>query len=179
MASRDIKVLDPDMQIQTNFVVNQCKKNGVDILVYCTLRDLHEQAILFRSSDPRGEKVQKKIKWLRANQFNFLADIIEEIGPQKYSGWKTNAAPGESFHNYALAFDAVPTIGGKPMWNYDDYPEGWNEFGRACTMAGLEWGGNWTKYKDLPHAQLGNGSNPLRRYSSIQIKEMLIKNNLL
>lgn len=180
MASRNISDLTKDMQAEANFVVYKCKENGVDLLIYCTLRSLEEQAVLFRSSDPTGVKVKAKIKKFRERGLGFLADIIEAVGPQKYTGWKTNAAPGESFHNYRMAFDAVPMLGGKAIWNYEDYPEGWDAYGQACKMVGLEWGGNWpAKHKDMPHAQLGKGGNPLKIYPPDQIQDMLTKNGLL
>lgn len=180
MASREISDLNKEMITKANFVVYQCKKNNVDLLIYCTLRSLEEQAILFRSSDRTGEKVKAKIKKFRERGLGFLADIIEKVGPQKYDGWKTNAAPGESYHNYRLAFDAVPMLRGKAMWNYNDYPEGWEAYGNACRMAGLSWGGDWSeKYKDYPHAQLGEGGNPLKQYPPDQIQDILTQNGLL
>lgn len=182
MASRRIEDLIPEMQDKANFVVGYCKNEGVDLLVYCTLRTLKEQAILFRSSDPDGGKVKSKILWLRNNGFDFLADKIEEINPQKYEGWKTNAAPGESYHNYGEAFDAVPMLGGKPMWGYKSYQKGWDTFGKACKEINLEWGGTWSN-KDMPHAQLrpiiDGSSNPLKMSSPEEVKFILTKNGLL
>ena len=116
---------------------------------------------------------------MREKGFDFLADIIEKVGPQKYDGWKTSAAPGESWHNYAMAFDAVPMLNGKPAWKYSDYPKGWDTYGKACEEIGLNWGGNWKK-KDMPHAQLlTEDGNPLKLHTPEEIKFMLTKNGLL
>ena len=64
MASRSIKDLTPEMQDKAEFVLGYCKNEGVDLLIYCTLRSLEEQAILFRSSDPTGARVKQKINEL-------------------------------------------------------------------------------------------------------------------
>lgn len=180
MASRSLKDLTSEMQDKAEFVLGYCKNEGVDLLIYCTLRSLEEQAILFRSSDPTGEIVKNKIQKLKNRGFGFLADVIEKVGPQKCEGWKTNAAPGESYHNYKEAFDAVPCIGGKPMWAYHTYKKGWDAYGEACREVGLEWGGDWIKkHLDMPHAQLRTGSNPLKILNPEEVKFILTKNGLL
>ena len=64
----------------------------------------------------------------------------------------SHARPGNSYHNYALAFDAVPTAyKGLPNWN----PTGpyWRKIGAIGQSLGLEWGGSWTQ-EDLPHFPL-------------------------
>ena len=179
MASRRLGDLTQEMQDKAKFVLGYCQGEDVDLLIYCTLRSLDEQAILFRSSDKTGYRVKVKIRKFRERGFGFLADIIEKVGPQKYDGWKTNAAPGESWHGYREAFDAVPLLGGKAMWSYKSYKKGWDVYGEACYKAGLEWGGNWIKYKDMPHAQLRPGGNPLKILTPEEVKFILTKNKLL
>ena len=64
----------------------------------------------------------------------------------------TNAQPGDSYHNWALAFDVVPrAYKSLPNWN----PSGpyWKTLGAIGRSLGLEWGGDWSK-PDLPHFQL-------------------------
>ena len=64
----------------------------------------------------------------------------------------SHAAPGDSYHNYQLAFDAVPTAYlSLPNWN----PTGplWARIGEIGTALGLEWGGHWSN-PDEPHFQL-------------------------
>lgn len=71
----------------------------------------------------------------------------------------THAEPGDSYHNYGLAFDVVPTAyKSLPDWN----PEGpaWETLGRIGESLGLEWGGRW-RSKDLPHFQIPSGLAPL------------------
>lgn len=68
----------------------------------------------------------------------------------------TNARGGQSWHNFGLAFDIVVLDSlGKAEWN-TAHP-GWKEAARIGKSLGLEWGGDWTTFKDLPHFQLVNG----------------------
>ena len=66
----------------------------------------------------------------------------------------TNARPGESFHNYGLAFDVVEIKGGAALW---DNPR-WHEIGQLGKSFGLYWGGDWTSWKDKPHFQSHAGT---------------------
>ena len=62
----------------------------------------------------------------------------------------TNAKGGQSFHNWRVAFDIVPVIQGKAIWNDNAL---WAKLGQIGTLVGLEWGGSWVNFKDLPHFQ--------------------------
>ena len=177
MASRDLKDLTPDVAGMAVKVKNICDAAGIDILIYCTLRPLEEQAILYRQSRSRG-KIKEKIDSLRGRGFDFLAAILEGVGPRS-GPHVTNAAPGESFHNYGRAFDAVPMLGGKCLWKYSDNKPLWEGYGEAVRQAGLEWAGDWTNFKEYPHAQMGAGGNPLRMHGPDEIRKMLQSNGLL
>lgn len=179
MANRSIKKLIPEMEIKVRHVNEYCNEKGVNILIYCTLRSLEEQAILFRQSH-EWPFILKKINKLDSKGFDFLADIIKKVGPQEQIKMITNAGPGESFHAYGEAFDAVPIIGGKPMWNYNDYKSGWDVYKEAIKNNGLVWGGNFKKeFRDFPHAQLRSHSNPLEIYPPEVIKAILTENGVL
>ena len=67
----------------------------------------------------------------------------------------TNAKAGESFHNYRCAVDVVPIVSGKPRWDAKD--EVWQTIGRLGKEAGLEWAGDWVKFKEYPHFQYTSG----------------------
>lgn len=177
MASRRIEDLAPDVQVAANLIMGACDHDGVDILIYCTLRPLEEQARLYRQSRALVE-ISYKIQKFRDRGLGFLADILQNTAPC-HGPKRTNAAPGESWHNYAEAFDAVPMVGGKPAWNYDDAPFEWGVYGHAIRDAGLNWSGDWKKFKEIAHAQKRHGSNPLKEYSPEKIQEMLIANGLL
>ncbi len=68
----------------------------------------------------------------------------------------TNAKGGQSWHNFGLAFDIVVLDSvGKAEW--DTAHPGWKEAAKIGKSLGLEWGGDWKSFKDLPHFQLVNG----------------------
>jgi peptidoglycan L-alanyl-D-glutamate endopeptidase CwlK len=63
----------------------------------------------------------------------------------------TSARPGLSYHNYGLACDWAYFRDGFDPWNHAM----WVDLGRAVEeVGGLEWGGDWTHFKDKPHVQL-------------------------
>ena len=67
----------------------------------------------------------------------------------------TNAKAGQSFHNYRCAVDVVPVVAGKPRWDVKD--EVWQQVGALGKAAGLEWAGDWKKFKEYPHFQYTGG----------------------
>lgn len=60
----------------------------------------------------------------------------------------TNAKGGSSYHNYGLAIDVVELKEGKALW-YND----WFKIGEIGKSVGFEWGGEFNRFKDLPHFQ--------------------------
>jgi len=66
----------------------------------------------------------------------------------------TNAKGGYSFHNYGVAFDFCPVVDGKPAWKDKKL---FKKVGELGVLLGLEWGGNWKTFKDLPHFQYTGG----------------------
>jgi len=177
MSSRKLEDLTPDTKRAAVVVVNTCAMDGFDLLIYCTLRSLEEQAKLFRQSRTLAA-IELKMRKFDARGFGYLSAIIEDAGA--CSGpHVTNAAPGESWHNYAEAWDAVPVVNGKLIWKYADAPKQWQQYGQAVRDAGLEWAGDWTRFKERAHAQLRKGSNPLKVFSADEIEHILIQNGLL
>lgn len=67
----------------------------------------------------------------------------------------TNAKAGQSFHNYRCAVDVVPLVNGKPAWNVKD--EVWQTIGKLGKAQGLEWAGDWKRFKEYPHFQYAGG----------------------
>ena len=63
----------------------------------------------------------------------------------------TKARPGYSAHNFRRAFDVVPLKNGKPWWGAP-LPT-WAKIGVIGESLGLEWGGRWQGFIDLPHFQ--------------------------
>ena len=67
----------------------------------------------------------------------------------------TNAKAGQSWHNYRCAVDVVPIVAGKPRWDVKD--EVWQQVGKLGKAAGLEWAGDWKRFKEYPHFQYTGG----------------------
>lgn len=67
----------------------------------------------------------------------------------------TNARAGQSFHNYRCAVDVVPIRNGKPVWDAKDSV--WQTVGALGKAAGLEWAGDWKRFKEMAHFQYTGG----------------------
>ena len=67
----------------------------------------------------------------------------------------TNARAGQSFHNYRCAVDVVPIKNGKPVWDAKDPV--WQKVGSLGKAAGLEWAGDWKRFKEMAHFQYTGG----------------------
>lgn len=79
-------------------------------------------------------------------------DALFAQGRTKPGQVVTQAKGGQSNHNYGLAVDLCPFVGGKPQWNDN---KGFIRIGAAAAKQGLHWGGDWKKFIDKPHVQLG------------------------
>lgn len=67
----------------------------------------------------------------------------------------TNARAGQSFHNYRCAVDVVPIRNGKPVWDSKDTV--WQTVGKLGKESGLEWAGDWKRFKEMAHFQYTGG----------------------
>lgn len=172
MASRNISDLVEELQQKADQVLAYCNQREVDLLIYCTYRSPQEQARLYRQSRT-GAQIRTKVDSLRNRGFGELGEILIQVGPQegKLGAHVTFAGPGESWHNFRRAFDAVPLISGKAMWE-KRHPH-WQVYGAAARDAGLEWAGDWTKFKEFPHVQLASGGNPLRVLRPEEVRAMV------
>ena len=153
MASRSLDDLQPAVRLAAKQVLKLFEDEGFDLLIYCTYRSHEEQARLYRQGRHLSA-IHKKAEELE-NYWNRpdLAGVLLGVGPQ--SGRKvTNAGPGQSYHAYRLAFDAVPLVNGKAVWG-TRRPEDkalWMAYGECVTEAGLTWSGGWTRFKEYPHS---------------------------
>lgn len=123
MSSRSLTDLHVAFQPKAQEFITATSQAGLDVLIYCTLRSLAEQAELYAC----GRTLPGKIV--------------------------TKAQPGQSAHNYGLAFDGAPLIQGRIAW--DDHGA-WQTYGRIAAELGLEWAGTWVSFKEFPHIQLPN-----------------------
>lgn len=100
--------------------VKLCLDKGITTKIYCGYRSFEEQAGLYN----QGRTTQGRIV--------------------------TYAKPGQSPHQHKIAYDMVPIINGKAIWNDDHL---WEILGKEGQALGLEWGGEWNRFKDKVHFQ--------------------------
>jgi peptidoglycan L-alanyl-D-glutamate endopeptidase CwlK len=118
--SRSLSDLTPETQEKAKALVAGCLLEGITLLIYCTYRD------------------------------NEYQDTLYAQGRSTKGSVVTNVKGGMSFHNYRLAFDAVPTVDGVAQWNDNAL---WKRVGAVAERAGLNWGGSWQGFVDKPHFQ--------------------------
>lgn len=126
--SRQVSALHPRVQDMCADFLSRCADAGIDILITSTYRDAESQAALY-------------------------AQGRTAPGPRV-----TNARPGESWHNWRVAFDVVPLRNGKPVWGTSG-ADGvlWQQVGQLGEAVGLEWAGRWKTFKELAHFQFTGG----------------------
>lgn len=132
ISSRKIEDLQPKVQILAHKFIDMCHLSGIDVLITSTYRDKENQDALY---------AQGRIKDTKGNWYVIGKTI-------------TNAKGGQSFHNYAVAFDFVPIINGKPQW---DAEEIFRHCGAIAKSIGLEWAGDWISFKEMAHCQYTDG----------------------
>lgn len=127
--SRKLEDLRSDVQEKAEKFLSIAKGMGIDVLITCTYRSNEEQAILYAQGRTSPGKIV------------------------------TYALPGESKHNNveggdpaSLAFDVVPLIGGKPMWDASNPV--WKVLGSIGKSVGLKWAGDWKRFKEYPHFEV-------------------------
>ncbi|MGZ8844946.1 MAG: peptidoglycan-binding protein [Pyrinomonadaceae bacterium] len=78
-------------------------------------------------------------------------DALFAQGRTKPGKKVTKAKGGQSNHNYGLAVDLCPFVGGEPQWEDE---KGFDRIGAAGKKQGLKWGGDWPNFPDRPHLEL-------------------------
>lgn len=126
--SRKLEDLHPLVQAKARLMIERCRQSGIDLLITSTYRDFESQDALYA----QGRSVPgRKV---------------------------TNARAGQSFHNYLVAFDVVPLVHGKPMWEtVGAAAHVWKQIGDIGKSCGLEWAGDWTTFREFPHFQYTAG----------------------
>ncbi|RMF69429.1 MAG: hypothetical protein D6743_01865 [Calditrichaeota bacterium] len=155
MASRSLDDLrEPIRGLAAQLRDRYNEPEGEELLIYSTLRTMEDQARLYRQGRSL-QQIERKAEELRTRWGRpDLAEILLNVGPQ-FGRKVTFAGPGQSMHNYGLAFDSVPLRHGKPVWQTTK-PEDralWQRYGRLGVELGLEWAGNWTRFREFPHMQ--------------------------
>jgi len=86
ISSRKIEDLHPAVQKLASAHMEACKEANIDLLIYCTYRDIESQNALYKQ------------------------------GRETTGSVVTNARGGESYHNWRCAYDCVALVQGKPQW---------------------------------------------------------------
>lgn len=153
MSSRDVHLLHPKMQ---ELVRAWLSKTPVEVLVYCTVREAHEQAALY-AQGRTAEQIASGVLRLKALSLAAEAMLLEKQSPQP-GPRVTNALPGLSFHQQhwldgecaGLALDFVPLVAGKPTW---DDAKRYEAAAVAAEEVGLTWSGRWKTFREVAHLQ--------------------------
>lgn len=126
--SRSLSDLLPPVSARAQAFSRACKREGIDILVVSTYRCHLAQAQLYAQGRTQPGKPV------------------------------TNAKPGQSFHNFRVAFDVVPLWAGKPVWGTAG-ADGvlWARIGAIGESVGLEWAGRWATFREYGHFQYTGG----------------------
>ena len=131
--SRKLEHLRKDVREKAELLLKKANAIGIDLLITCTYRSNEEQATLYAL----GRTAKGRIV--------------------------TNALPGESKHNNmeggatglqpaSLAFDVVPLVAGKPMWDASNPV--WQVVGSLGESVGLKWAGRWKRMREYPHFEV-------------------------
>jgi peptidoglycan LD-endopeptidase CwlK len=122
--SRYINDLEPHVAVLCHHFVEECKNQGIEVIITSTYRSHEEQAALYA------------------------------IGRTKPGNRVTNAKPGQSFHNWRVAFDFCPIVHGKAVWNNAELFERCGVIGEKV---GLQWSGRFLTFREAAHFQYLGG----------------------
>lgn len=108
--------------------VEECKKVGINVIITQGYRSIEYQNGLYATGRTKPGKVV------------------------------TNCKGGQSPHNYKEAFDFAPLEkNGSINWNTVLNPK-WKQCGKIAQSIGLEWGGAWKSFVDMPHCEIPGAS---------------------
>jgi peptidoglycan LD-endopeptidase CwlK len=143
--SRKIEDLHPHVQALCERFLSECGKSGIDIIITSTYRDAASQTALY------------------AQGRTLPGNIV------------TNARAGQSWHNYCVAFDVVPLRNSKPVWGTAGKDgELWQSVGAIGRACGLEWAGDWKRFKEMAHFQFTGGLTLADFRSGKNLKEVTV-----
>lgn len=124
ITSRDPRELLEPVRSLALALKEKCADIGITIIFTSTYRDVESQNALYAQGRTTSGNIVTKVKG------------------------------GDSFHNWRVAFDVVPVVGGKAIWDDNKL---WAKIGKIGTEMGLDWGGSWKSFVDKPHFQYTGG----------------------
>lgn len=128
--SRKIEDLHPKVQEICKKHIAACKAKNIDIIVTSTLRDQEYQFDLYKL----GRTILKK--------------------PDGTPQGKVTDVQLIGGHGFGLAYDVVPVVKGKAIWDNKKF---WQIIGEEGKKLGLKWGGDWKSINDKPHFECLDG----------------------
>lgn len=158
-------------------MIDQISLDRIEFL-HPKIKDKVKTAYLEACANLKGKAILRLAYTIRTfnEQDGLYALGRTVVNPQGKSTTKpmgnivTWAKGGQSYHNYALAWDIVLLVDKNgdgtfesASWETDvdfdgDGQADWREVVESFTRIGAEWGGNWNKPKqDMPHFQMTLG----------------------
>lgn len=175
--ARDLDFLNPDFRQAVDVLLDQCRKRGVVMTVYETLRHPMDQARLYRQSRSTFA-IRKMADNLSEAGATYLAHCLISVGPQagKLGVHKTRAIPGLSWHQWGEAVDCFWSVGGRAEWSVNKVDgagqNGYRVYSSLANDLGLCGGGaSWGW--DFPHVQQRKATNPTRVYSILDVDKAM------
>jgi peptidoglycan LD-endopeptidase CwlK len=153
---RSIETLHPVIKAKALALQKRAQERfGLRVIITECLRTDAEQVALYA----QGRKSLDEINNLR--KIAGWGPIGEAQAKQVVTKAPTAT---KSYHGYGLAFDiAITSPDGKHIewsdkadWNQDGLND-WEQVGELAAACGLEWGGNWSSFPDIPHYQFTFG----------------------
>jgi len=131
-----LSLLHPELAKRARVHLAACRMAGLNVCVFEGLRTMETQASYYaKGRDAAGNVVDPK-------------KVV------------TKAKPGQSLHQYALAYDvAFDADAAKPgvQWTWAPPPAKWAQVGALGKQCGLEWAGDWKSFPETPHFQMSLG----------------------
>ena len=128
-SSKGIDSLLPEVAAAAQRALDNCAKAGFKVIITQTYRSPKDQEVLYLKG--RQGKVGEKIV--------------------------TNARAWQSYHQFRLAIDIVPSLRGQLIWNPRTNEEWsiWNGVAAFFKNEGFSWSKEWKTFKELAHFQWG------------------------
>lgn len=180
--TRDLSLLEPEFRCRFEVLLKECAARGFEMVPYSVVRTPWDQARIWRSTRATST-IRRRIGDLRESGQKFLAQCIEDVGPQRGSlgNHVTWVIPGYSWHNWGEAVDCYWKIDGRASWTTvrtitvsGSKINGYKAYAEIAESMGLYSGGvNWGM--DWPHVHKQGFDSPGKVMSPREINDEMEK----
>ena len=136
--------LDDTFRSMASAFINELRRKGIPFVVTSVMRPQAVQMAYYA----QGRLLLDEVNRLRRLAGLPLINDKENL----YTVTKLDGVKNQSMHQKGLAIDVVPATAGKASWPPAGDPR-WEILGRIGEECGLDWGGRWKDFIDLPHYQ--------------------------